>query len=105
MTEQTTRVEMVPNQVDIQEKPDGTPRSVDAIRTEDNATGRAYTNALLAVATVTQIFGSSYAATTDWSLNSKGMTRLSHEEPIRQRGDFFIPYPVSTLELELESES
>lgn len=105
MTEEITPVERLPNPVTFEEKPGDTPRSVDVIRSEDNTTVRAYTNALLAVATATQIFGSSYAATTDWSPNSKDLTRLCKEEPIRQQKDFFVPYPVSTLELYPEPES
>jgi hypothetical protein len=105
MKEQTTPVEMRPDPVNIQEKPEDTPRSIDVIRSEDNTTGRTYANALLAVATATQIFGSSYTATTDWSPNSKDMTRLSMEELTMQRKDFFVPYPVSTVEFSPERES
>src|SRR4030095_7016474 len=98
-------LELRREQIGIQEKPGDTPRSVDVIRSQETSTGRAYANTLLALATATQILGSSEAGITDYLLTSKDMTSLSNEAPVGQRRDLFVPYPISTLELDQEGEA
>ena len=107
MTTQMTPVELEHrrDQIEIQEKPEDTPRSVDVIRSRQTSTGRTYANTLLVLATATQILGSSEAGITDYLLTSKDMTTLSNEAPVGRRRDFFIPYPISTLELDQEGEA
>jgi len=107
MTTQMTPVELElrRDQIEIQEKPEDTPCSVDVIRSQHTSTGRAYANTLLALATATQILGSSEAGITDYLLTSKDMTSLSNEATVGQRRDFFVPYPISTRELDQEGEA
>jgi hypothetical protein len=107
MTTQMTPVELElrRDQIEIQEKPEDTPRSVDVIRSQQTSTGRAYANTLLAIATATQIFGSPEAGITDYLLTSKDMTSSSNEAPDGQRRDFFVPYPISIPELDQEGEA
>ena len=107
MTTEMTPVELElrREQIEIQEKPGDTPRSVDVIRSQETSTGRAYANTLLVLATATQILGSSEAGITDYLLTSKDMTSLSNEAPVGQRRDLFVPYPISTIELDQEGEA
>lgn len=105
MTEQMTSVDQLPShRGTIQEKPEDTPRSVDVPKSEHSATAGAYNKALLAVATATQIFGSSHAGLPDYLLNSNDMTCLSDQEPFTQRGFFVVPHHAS-LELSPESDA
>jgi hypothetical protein len=107
MTTQMTPVELelAREHIEIQEKPEDTPRSVDVIRFQQTSTGRAYASTLLALATATQILGSPEAGITDYLLTSKDMTRSSNEAPDGQRRDFFVPYPISIPELDQEGEA
>ena len=68
MTTQMTPVELEHrrDQIEIQEKPEDTPRSVDVIRSRQTSTGRTYANTLFVLATATQILGSSEAGITDY---------------------------------------
>lgn len=95
-----TPVERAITQVEIQEQPEDTPRSISITKSEPNAPTRAYTNALLAVATATQILSSS--PMTDYFAYPNDMTRLNDEQRLAQPKDFFVP---STVELRPESES
>ena len=89
------------DQGQIQEKPEDTPRSV-GITSQPASTERPYASTLLALATATQILGSSETGITDYLLMSKDMTGFSNEAPIGQHGEYF-PYPASMLELQEES--
>jgi hypothetical protein len=108
MTAQITPVELNHHldQGEIREKPEDTPRSVSIDVAEQTWTGgQTYTNkTLLALATATQIFGSSGVGLTDYLLTSKDMTTFSNEAPVGQHGEYF-PYPVSMLEAQQESDA
>jgi len=108
MTTQITPVELDlrRDQIEIQEKSEDTPSSVDVIRSQQTSTGRAYTNTLLALATATQILGSSSeVGITDYLLTSKDMTTSSNEAAVEQRRDFFVPHPISMFELDQEGDA
>jgi len=94
------------DQIQIQEKPeDTTPRSVDVSKSEETQTGRIHASTLLALATATQIFGSSHVGITDYFSTSHDKTNLSNDAPIGQREELFVSYAISTLGLGQENEA
>jgi hypothetical protein len=98
-----TPVERAITQVEIQEQPEDTPRSINIIESESSAATRAYSNALLAVATATQILSSS--PMTDYFAYAHDMTCLNNEPRLAQPADFFVSSFPSTLDLPQESEA
>lgn len=101
MTEMTP-VEHAITQVEIQEKPEDTPRSIN-IKSEASAPTRGYTDTLLALATATQLFSSS--PLTDCFAYANDMTSLNDEPRFAQSADFLMPSFPSTLDLPEESEA
>jgi hypothetical protein len=97
-------LELRQQQTEIQKKTEDTPRSVDVIRSQQSSTGRTYANTLLALATATQIFGSSETGITDHLLSSEDMTSLSNEGPPTDGGEFFVPCHATMLEVDQEDE-
>ena len=81
MTEEITPVERSVTEVDIQEQPRDTPRSINATKSENGAFTRPYTNALLAVATATQILG---VSPLEDFFHADDMTRLSDELQVKR---------------------
>lgn len=75
MTEDTTPVELGPN-TEIRVEPEGTPRSIDLVRSQHTGTGRQYMNGLVAIAAATQIFGWTPSGMTDELLYPKDITQL-----------------------------
>jgi hypothetical protein len=102
MTEMT-QVERAITQVEIQEQPEDTPRSISLTKSEPSAPTRAYTNALLAVAAATQILSSS--PMTDYFTYANDMTCLNDDQRVDQSADFFVPSFSSTIDLPQESEA
>ena len=102
MTEEITPVERSVAQVDVQERDRDTPRSVNITKSEHGGSTRAYTNALLAVATATQIFGSSPFM--DFS-QANDMTGLADDLNHEQSAEFFVPSFPATIDIASESEA
>ena len=102
MTREITPVQRSVTQVEVRDQPRDTPKSVSAIQPESGLGTRAYTNALLAVATATQILSGSQLG--DFAYASD-MTALTDEQHLVRAAELFVPFIPSALEHLLESEA
>jgi hypothetical protein len=98
MTEEITPVQRPVTEVEVKEQPRDTPKSVCDIQPESGIGTLGYANALLAVATATQILSGSQIGDFAHATDMTGFTEEQHIARVAE------PFP-STVERVLESEA